>query len=112
MKPEVETLFHAVADLAPEEREQEFARRNITAELRAEVEALLQFDSARNASLTAFVASSAQTAMDASALPAGARCGRYRLARILGRGGMGSVYLAERADGEVSHLVAVKLLNH
>jgi serine/threonine protein kinase len=35
---------------------------------------------------------------------------RYRLLRVIGRGGMGAVYLAERADGEVIQSVAVKLL--
>ena len=37
-------------------------------------------------------------------------CGPYRLGNLLGRGGMGSVYAAERADGEVRQRVAVKLL--
>ncbi|HEY0080105.1 MAG TPA: protein kinase [Pyrinomonadaceae bacterium] len=40
----------------------------------------------------------------------GKRVGAYRLARELGRGGMGSVYLAERADSEFRKLVAVKLV--
>ncbi len=38
------------------------------------------------------------------------RCGPYRLTDLLGRGGMGAVYLAERVDGELAHRVAVKLL--
>jgi serine/threonine-protein kinase len=37
-------------------------------------------------------------------------CGPYRLGKLLGRGGMGAVYSAERADGEVRQRVAVKLL--
>ena len=36
--------------------------------------------------------------------------GSYRLLDRIGRGGMGTVYLAERADGEYEHRVAVKLL--
>jgi tetratricopeptide (TPR) repeat protein len=36
--------------------------------------------------------------------------GPYRLMRLLGQGGMGSVYLAERADGAFEQTVAVKLL--
>ena len=38
------------------------------------------------------------------------RLGPYRLLRLLGRGGMSSVWLAERADGEFQRLVAIKLL--
>ncbi len=37
--------------------------------------------------------------------------GPYRLLRRLGHGGMGAVYLAERADGEFEQQVAVKLLH-
>ncbi|MEZ4457551.1 MAG: serine/threonine-protein kinase [Gemmatimonadales bacterium] len=40
----------------------------------------------------------------------GTTIGPYRLLRLLGQGGMGSVYLAERADGQFEHRVAVKLL--
>jgi serine/threonine protein kinase/Tfp pilus assembly protein PilF len=40
----------------------------------------------------------------------GRRVGVYALEREIGRGGMGTVYLAERADGEFDHQVAVKLI--
>lgn len=36
--------------------------------------------------------------------------GPYRIVRLLGRGGMGSVYLGERADGQFEHRVAIKVL--
>ena len=39
------------------------------------------------------------------------RIGNYRLIDILGIGGMGNVYLAERADRQFEHRVAVKLLH-
>jgi serine/threonine-protein kinase len=42
----------------------------------------------------------------------GARCGSYELRGLLGHGGMGAVYLAERVDGEVVQQAAVKLLRH
>ena len=40
----------------------------------------------------------------------GRRVGVYELKREIGRGGMGAVYLAERADGEFRQTVAVKLI--
>ena len=40
----------------------------------------------------------------------GTLIGRYRLVGELGRGGMGAVYLAERADDEFRQRVAVKLI--
>jgi serine/threonine protein kinase/heme exporter protein D len=44
------------------------------------------------------------------ALDVGARVGPYRVIHELGRGGMGIVYRAERADGEFAQVVAVKLV--
>lgn len=40
------------------------------------------------------------------------RVGPWRLIRILGRGGMGAVYLAERADGQFDQKAALKLIRH
>lgn len=40
----------------------------------------------------------------------GRRLGTYRILRPLGRGGMGAVFLAERADGQFERRVAVKVL--
>lgn len=43
-------------------------------------------------------------------LQSGARLGVWRILRPLGRGGMGRVYLAERADGAFEKRVAIKVL--
>ncbi|HEX5708313.1 MAG TPA: protein kinase, partial [Pyrinomonadaceae bacterium] len=40
----------------------------------------------------------------------GRRIGAYRVVREIGRGGMGAVYLAERADSEFRRRVAIKLI--
>ena len=42
--------------------------------------------------------------------PEGTRIGAYRLIKELGRGGMGRVYMAERADDQFDKIVALKLL--
>ena len=43
-------------------------------------------------------------------LMTGVLVGPYRIVRELGRGGMGAVYLAERADGQFEQRVALKLI--
>jgi hypothetical protein len=45
MRDEVALLFREVADLTPPERQHYFERHRVPAELRAEVESLLSFDS-------------------------------------------------------------------
>jgi len=85
-------------------------------ELRREVEALLgRLDSVRGfldsppAALAAAIVAEAQEA-EAGSGHEGRRIGAYRLVRELGRGGMSRVYLAERADGQFTQQVALKLL--
>jgi eukaryotic-like serine/threonine-protein kinase len=43
-------------------------------------------------------------------LAAGTRVGAYRVVALIGRGGMGEVYWAERADGQYQQRVALKLI--
>jgi hypothetical protein len=44
----------------------------------------------------------------AEPLPPGSRFGAFEVVRLLGQGGMGEVYLAQRADGEFEQRVAIK----
>ncbi|MDF1506424.1 serine/threonine-protein kinase, partial [Roseisolibacter sp. H3M3-2] len=48
---------------------------------------------------------------DAPPLPAGHRVGAWRLLRPIGRGGMGVVHLAERADAELPMRAALKFMH-
>ncbi len=45
-------------------------------------------------------------------VPLPERLGPYRVAELIGEGGMGRVYRAERADGAFERAVAVKLMRH
>lgn len=49
--------------------------------------------------------------IDEAPLPPGTRVGAWRVVRELARGGMGTVYLAERDDGEFEQSVALKWLS-
>ena len=109
MKTCIEQIFHAVADFSASERARYFAACEIDAETRSEVEALLAFDAPTTASLDREIRGAASAAL-CRMNPAPLDCGPYRLRELLGRGGMGSVYAAERADGEVNQSVAIKLL--
>lgn len=76
-------------------------------ELRREVESLL----ASEAEIGDFIETPVfRIRGEAEPLPAGQRIGAYRIVREIGRGGMGSVYLAERADEEFDQQVAIKVV--
>jgi tetratricopeptide (TPR) repeat protein/tRNA A-37 threonylcarbamoyl transferase component Bud32 len=79
--------------------------------LRREIESLLWHDSSQPNDFARIVEDSAARLLTRGVAP-GERCGPYRIIRLLGRGGMGAVYLAERADGEVEQKVAIKFLRH
>jgi serine/threonine protein kinase len=106
----VRTLFRELADRPRSERERLFAERQIAPELRAEVESLLGFDSEDASSLTNCVSDTAEDMLRSGDARELTYCGPYRLVRLLGSGGMGAVYLAERSDGEIQQQVAVKVL--
>jgi tetratricopeptide (TPR) repeat protein len=102
----VTEVFSAVADLAPSARDDYFCRNSVPAHVRNEVESLLAHD---GRGLTDSISDAARRAI--ARLDRPTRCGAYRPIELLGRGGMGSVWLAERVDGEVTQRAALKLLN-
>ena len=83
-------------------------------ELSAEVRELLELRSAAANFLedpAADLSVGAPSFEDQTVCPVvGKMVGPYRVERKIGEGGMGAVYLAERADDEYQHQVAVKLL--
>src|SRR5215469_9145769 len=106
----VQDLFLAAADLAPEEQAR-FLDANCGADrdLRREVESLLAADHNPGEDLVSAVETAAQSLFGVTN-PVGARLGAYRVIREIGRGGMGTVYLAIRDDDQYHKQVAIKLI--
>ncbi len=105
-----ENLFHQAAELAPAQRE-DFLRQACgdDAELRADVESLIEADQVEDRPIIRAVKEGAADLAESSAL-IGVRLGGYRVVREIGRGGMGTVYLAERDDEQFTRQVAIKVV--
>lgn len=106
---EIQRLFHAAADL-PESERRPFLEGAGDAGLVADVMALIEAD-ARDASLLSRgVAGTAHDILGSAVPPVMPlqEFGPYRIVSVLGEGGMGVVYLAERTD--LGSLVAIKIL--
>jgi serine/threonine protein kinase len=104
---DLQKLFLEVADLNADARFLYFEDHGIEGDLRFEVESLLCFDRGSSDHLKSVVGATVEEFLDS--VP-DRYCGPYELVRLLGEGGMGSVHLAQRKDGEVDLQVAVKLI--
>lgn len=105
----LQTLFHAAADMAPDERGAylEAACGDDPAML-AEALRLIEQDARPSPTIDDGAGLLAGRLIAAARLSAPVHIGPYRVIRYLGEGGMGVVYLAERAD--LGQKVAIKLL--
>jgi len=112
---EVERIFEHAFQLSGDERTEYLEQECGDAGLRKEVESLL--DHASDTGLTAglaiekaaaFVVDQASAEDDDRLI--GARLGPYRIESLLGRGGMGAVYLAARDDEQYRKQVAIKVV--
>jgi WD40 repeat protein/serine/threonine protein kinase len=108
----VREIFGAARELGPSERADFLARACQGDEwlLREEEALLAAYEAAGDFIEDPATASTAEFPFEAPAIcPVGQRIGFYRIAREIGRGGMGVVYLAVRDDNEYHQEVAIKV---
>ncbi|MBL4688991.1 MAG: serine/threonine protein kinase, partial [Nannocystaceae bacterium] len=107
-------LFETIAALDPEAQPSAIERGcGADAALAAEVRRMLAHDvgsEQHEDPVWALIRPAADALANAPML--GQTVGSWRILSVLGEGGMGTVYLAERADGEFESKVAIKLAHH
>ena len=107
----VEALFGEALELPPDEREAFLIEATDDEGLREQVRELLHGEDAARSYFDGVhdrVAATADDALDGSHVAQ--QFGPYHSTRLLGHGGMGSVYEAERVDGQFDQRVALKLI--
>jgi len=105
---EVQKLFEKALELDPDKRENFLKERcGDDNDLYEEVISLLKADTDDHSIFSASV--SDYISIDEKSL-SGKIFGNYRAVEQIGSGGMGSVYLAERADGQFEQKVALKII--
>jgi serine/threonine protein kinase len=108
---QIDDLFQSALDRPPEERNAFLdSACQDDAELRREVESLLAFEGSSGLTSPAFEEAMAALGARKSHAHEGRPIGPYRVLREIGQGGMGSVYLAARADEAFEKLVAIKVV--
>jgi len=116
MNPErwlrLQELFSTARELGPAERSAYLDRVCDDAQVRAELDSLLQADQASHVVIDqpAFECVTGAIAPGSSDSWLGKRVGPYELTALIGRGGMGEVYRARRADAQYEQEVAIKLV--
>jgi eukaryotic-like serine/threonine-protein kinase len=105
---EVKTILASLLETDPSQRAEAMDRLcGSDSELRSSVESLLAMEQKAGALFDSAAAPGAQWRAEA---PAPETIGPYRVVKEIGRGGMGVVYLGDRADGQYRKQVAIKLI--
>jgi serine/threonine protein kinase len=104
---QVRLLFMQALEIEPDNRAAFLEGRPIPADVRNAVLTLLRYDAGSETFFDEAV-SRERSHPDFG----GERFGAYELRELLGRGGMGAVYKAERVDEELRQTVAIKIVEH
>lgn len=105
----IKEILDLALDLDGDARDAFLNGQEISPEIRAEVESLLAHEEKVEGMMEVSAVAFSRDFIEDDAL-AGQEIGAYRVIGELGHGGMGAVYLAERADDKFTQRVALKLL--
>ncbi len=110
----IQSLFEEVVDAAPAERAARLANScKDDVELHNSVQSLLASDQRTEDPLMDAIGEAAESLLEEHQdRLIGTRIGPYRVASILGHGGMSTVYRGERDDSQYQQTVAIKVLHH
>lgn len=103
----VRDLYEQLAGLDAAQRAQLLKRADVSVTVRDQVLKLVAAAEETGDPVSGRIAGVASAAI---IVPPPEHIGPYRILRLLGEGGMGSVYLGERADGEFQRRVAIKVV--
>lgn len=109
---EISQLYESLSEKDKEKREKYYLDKNVSLEVRSEIEALIDLETPSKEyfdQLSENVISPAILEMG-DLPPSSGRVYNYKILKKIGRGGMGTVYLAERDDDVFKSQVAVKIL--
>lgn len=105
----VKALFEQAMDVSSRNRFKFISDLTDSDDIKREVMSLVESASQTGKSFESLVSqASAETYADALT---GSHINNYKIVKLLGRGGMGDVYLAERADQQYTQSVALKLVS-
>ncbi|HYL38006.1 MAG TPA: serine/threonine-protein kinase [Bryobacteraceae bacterium] len=110
MNREVQRLFEAALKVPEDGRRAFLESQTSDAAIRREVLSLVAHDALAEQLFEEAIQSEASSLCSSLDLAPGAVIGQYRIVSLLGRGGMGAVYLAERADRSFEQRVAIKVI--
>jgi serine/threonine protein kinase len=111
MSPEVQRLFEAACLLPSSGRERYLESQTDDQAVRRDVLSLLAHDALSEPFFEDALVSAASSIKFGMDLEPGARIGAFTIERMVGRGGMGAVYLARRTDGSFEQRVAIKVID-
>jgi eukaryotic-like serine/threonine-protein kinase len=110
---QIQSLFEQVIDTGPAERAARLASCGDDTELRLSVESLLASDQRAEDPLLSAIGEAAESLLtEHQDRLVGTHIGHYRVASVLGHGGMSTVYRGERDDAQYQQTVAIKVLHH